>query len=477
MFNKIKIILNVYFLLLCVGSFSFFSVSARDLPDFSALVEKNSAAVVNISTRSKINNSKEPHLQYGFPGVPKNSPFNGFLEKYFGEIPESAPLSKEHSSLGSGFIVSEDGYVITNHHVIKNANEIIVRLNDRREFFAKLIGSDERSDIALLKIDVTGLPILSLGDSSDLKVGEWVLAIGSPFGFDHSVTAGIISAIGRNLPSDNYIPFIQTDVAINPGNSGGPLFDLDGKVIGVNSQIYSRTGGFMGLSFAVPIDVVNNVYKQLKNKGHVSRAWLGVYIQDVTKELAESFGMEHPHGALVSKVSPNSPAENAGIEVGDIITNFDGHEISYSSELPPLVGNKAIDEKVSVKVIRESKAKKIVVKLSELVSDNKIAENKEPLQENTVNILNMTVQNLTKAQSKKIFGTDKKQGVLVTGLGEGAAKRAGIHIGDVLLMINNVKIKEIEHFNKTLKLLPKNKSLPVLVQRQGSPIFFALKIQ
>ena len=237
----------------------------------------------------------------------------------------------------SGFIISKDGYILTNHHVIEGADEVVVRLANREEYVATIVGSDKASDIAVLKVDGKNLPVLKFGDSDSLKVGEWVLAIGSPFGFDHSVTAGIVSAIGRSLPSDNYVPFIQTDVAINPGNSGGPLFNLDGEVIGINSQIYSRTGGFMGLSFAIPIEMAVDVASQIKDKGSVSRGWLGVLIQEVTRELAESFGMDNPQGALVAKDLQSSPAEEAGLQVGDVIVEFNGKKVMRSSSLPPAV--------------------------------------------------------------------------------------------------------------------------------------------
>ena len=301
------------------------------LPDFTGLVEQNNAAVVNISTTQKLTPSD---LQAQAPEgieVPEGAgpPLEDLLRRYFGEgggvpgmpggpgapgvpgMPPEGGDSGEAKSLGSGFIISSDGYVMTNHHVIKDADEVIVKLQDRRELVAKVVGSDKRSDIALLKVEAKDLPIVKMGSAEKLKVGEWVLAIGSPFGFDHSATAGIVSAKGRSLPSDNYVPFIQTDVAINPGNSGGPLFNLNGEVIGVNSQIYSRTGGFMGLSFAIPIDVALQVVDQLKTQGKVSRGWLGVQIQDVTRELAESFGMKKPQGALVAKILPKSPAEEA----------------------------------------------------------------------------------------------------------------------------------------------------------------------
>jgi len=412
---------------------------------------------------------------YNLPDIPENSPFYEFFKKYFGEIPEGHGPSQERSSLGSGFIISQDGYVITNHHVVKNAEEIIVRLNDRREFIAELIGSDERSDIAVLKLDASNLPVLKIGDSSNLNVGEWVLAIGSPFGFDHSVTAGIISAIGRSLPNENYVPFIQTDVAINPGNSGGPLFNLDGEVIGVNSQIYSRTGGFMGLSFAVPVNVVKNVYKQLRENGRVTRGWLGVLIQDVTRELAESFDMEHPHGALIAKVLPDGPAEKAGIEVGDIIVNFNGEKVSFSSDLPPLVGATSVDSVVSVDIIRRSKHKTIQVKISELPTNGEViarsTSDKSGPDENSLNII---AKDLTKDQKKEL--DIDEHGVLVEDIGAGPAQKAGIRQGDVILLINNTKIKDASHFNNLMKDLPKGRSIPVLIQRQGGPIFLALKI-
>ncbi len=450
-------------------------IQARSLPDFTELVNKNASAVVNISTSTKSAGPKGFPPGYNLPDIPEDSPFYEFFKKYFGEMPEGQEPSQERSSLGSGFIISQDGYVITNHHVVLNAEEIIVRLNDRREFVAELIGSDERSDIAVLKIDATDLPSLKLGDSSNLNVGEWVLAIGSPFGFDASVTAGIISAIGRSLPNENYVPFIQTDVAINPGNSGGPLFNLEGEVIGVNSQIYSRTGGFMGLSFAVPVNVVENVYKQLRNKGRVSRGWLGVLIQDVTRELAESFNMDHPHGALIAKVLPDGPAEKAGIEVGDIVVKFNGKKVSFSSDLPPLVGSTIVNTTVPVEIIRRSKHKTIQVKISELPTDDEVIakdSNKPKLPDE--NILNIVAKNLTKDQKKELDIED--HGVLVEKIGAGPAQKAGIRQGDVILLLNNIKVKDAVHFSSLIKDLPKGKSIPVLIQRRGGPIFLALKI-
>jgi serine protease Do len=449
------------------------SALAKTLPDFVPLVEDNTAAVVNISSTAKRSGSGHDF------NIPENSPFYDFFKKFFGDQPPEgfAPPQEEYASLGSGFIISEDGYVITNNHVIKDADEVVVRMNDRREFVAEVVGSDERSDIAVLKIDADDLPTVKLGTSRDLKVGEWVLAIGSPFGFDYSVTSGIISAIGRSLPNENYVPFIQTDAAINPGNSGGPLFNLDGEVIGVNSQIYSRTGGFMGLSFAVPIDVVTNVYRQLREKGKVSRGWLGVLIQDVTRELAESFGMDHPHGALVAKVLPDSPAAQAGFEVGDIITRFNGEEISFSSDLPPIVGSSDIGEETPVQILRQGRKKTLTVTIAELPEQAAMAGDETGPQQpdaGTDNPLGIRVADPTGEQRKQLGLED--QGVLVTGVAQGPAAQAGIRRGDVIMLMNNEKIDSVETFNSVAEDLPANKSIPVLIQRRGNPIFLALKL-
>jgi len=447
--------------------------NARDLPDFTNLVEKNGAAVVNISTTQKI---KHPRTSKPFQGeqIPEG-PFGDLFKHFFGDDEGREFEDFDSKSLGSGFIISKDGYVLTNYHVIKDANEIVVRLSDRRELVAKLIGSDARSDIALLKIDGDDFPIVKIGDSDSLKVGEWVLAIGSPFGFDYSVTAGIVSAKGRNLPSENYVPFIQTDVAINPGNSGGPLFDLDGDVVGINSQIYSRTGGFMGLSFAIPINMVMNVVDQLKGSGHVARGWLGVLIQDVTRELAESFGMDKPRGALVAKVLPDSPAEKAGFQVGDVVLKFDGKKIVRSSNLPPVVGMTPVGKNVKVDILRSGKNKKLTVNLGELPEeDTKVASNEEP-KEFSDNKMNIVVTDLTTEQRKNL--EIKENGVFVTGVNAGPARKAGVRRGDVILMVNNTDIKNSKHFKEVANNLPMGKSVPLLVQRRGGPVFLALKLE
>ncbi len=446
---------------------------ARSLPDFTPLVEQHSAAVVNISTSQKKPKVRAPNLN--IPDVPEDSPFYDFFNKYFGQGPRENQPYGQRSSLGSGFIISDDGYVITNYHVVENAKEIIVGLKDRRELVAELIGMDKRSDIALLKIEGEDFPTLKLGLSDNLKVGEWVLAIGSPFGFNHSVTAGIISAIGRSLPNENYVPFIQTDVAINPGNSGGPLFNLKGEVIGVNSQIYSRTGGFMGLSFAVPIDVVVNVYEQLRSQGYVSRGWLGVLIQDVSRELAESFGMERPHGAAITRVLGSSPAESAGLEEADVIIRFNNKEIGFSSDLPPLVGNSKIGSKIPIEVIRRGKKKTLTVKIEKLPDEEelKIATTVETDRQ-AANSLNITVKTPDDAKRKKL-GLPA-HGVIVEEVNDGVAKNAGVYPGDVMLLLNHTKVKNAQHFEEILAELPKGKSIPVLIQRRGTPIFLALKI-
>ncbi len=451
---------------------------ASSLPDFTELVEKHSAAVVNISTTQKIKHPKISRMPRGMPEQIPEGPFGDLFRHFFGEQgrdfggPDSEP--QEAKSLGSGFIISEDGYVMTNHHVVKDATEILVRLSDRRELVAEVIGSDARSDIALLKVDADNLPVVTIGDSGHLKVGEWVLAIGSPFGFDHSVTAGIVSAKGRSLPRENYVPFIQTDVAINPGNSGGPLFDLEGKVVGINSQIYSRTGGFMGLSFAIPIDMAMQVVAQLKDGGKVARGWLGVLIQDVTRELAESFGMDKPRGALVAKVLKDSPAEKAGLEVGDVITRFNGKPVVRSSNLPPLVGISPVGEKVKVEILRKGKLKTLKVTLGELPDDDMQVAAGEPGTTNETR-LNITVMDLTAEQRKKL--DIKEGGVIVQKIQAGPARKAGVRRGDVILMINNVDVKDAKHFAEISADLPADKSLPLLVQRRGGPVFLALKIK
>ena len=447
---------------------------ASHRPGFVDLEKETSSAVVNISTTQKVK-AGMPELPEGFemPEFPEDSPF-GELFKYFFEQEENGdPGYHDAKSLGSGFIISKDGYVMTNYHVVKGGDEIIVRLSDRRELKAEIIGVDPRSDVALLKIDATGLPVARIGKSSDLEVGEWVLAIGSPFGFDHSATAGIVSAKGRSLPRENYVPFIQTDVAINPGNSGGPLFNQEGEVVGVNSQIYSRTGGYMGLSFAIPIEVAMDVADQLKNSGKVSRGWLGVLIQDVTLDLAESSGMGHPRGALVAKVLQESPALAAGVEVGDIIVEFNGKEVINSSSLPPIVGSSKVGIKLPVVVIRNGKEKTLYVKLGELPDDASIAQSTTHPGKKATNRLGFSAVDLTDKQKEEL---ELDGGVLVNHMSTGPATQAGVRKGDIILAIDNKPVQNATQFDKTVKGLPAGKSVALLVQRNGSPTFLAIKV-
>lgn len=459
-----------------------FSVSAVELPDFTTLVEKHSSAVVNISTTKNPKNRKS--LQHGFPdgGSEKDEMLDELMRRFFdrGEGEGGFPREKESHSLGSGFIISKNGYVVTNHHVIAGADEIIVKLSDRRELVATLVGSDKRSDVALLKVDAENLPVLETGSSEALKVGEWVIAIGSPFGFDHSVTAGIVSAKGRSLPSENYVPFIQTDVAINPGNSGGPLFNMKGEVVGINSQIYSRTGGFMGVSFAIPIDVAKNVVEQLKNKGKVSRGWLGVYIQEVTRELALSFGLDKPHGALIVDVMKDGPAKGI-LKQGDIVLEFDGKYVKNASALPVLVGSTPIEKAVDIKVRRGGITQTLSLKLEELPSDDDIKtpvkEEPKPKKKESI-IMGMELAVLDDAAKKSL---EVEGGVLVKSIKSGAegsiARKAGIERGDILLMFKGQKLDSIKHFEELSQDLVAGRTYAILVLREGSARFLALKAE
>lgn len=450
-----------------------FNLQARNLPDFTDLVADNGDAVVNISTRNKSEQTPTSMLPPGLE-IPEGSGIDDFFKKFF-EGPNGMPPSpRESESLGSGFVLSDDGYILTNHHVIRDAEEIIVRFSDRTEMEAELLGSDERSDVALIKVDATGLKSVKLGDSNKLKVGEWVLAIGSPFGFDYSATAGIVSALGRSLPSDSYVPFIQTDVAINPGNSGGPLFNLKGEVIGINSQIYSRTGGFMGVSFAIPIDTVMNVVAQIKDQGYVSRGWLGVVIQDVTRELAESFGLNKPRGALVSRVVADSPAAAAGFKAGDVILEFDGKDVEASSDLPPIVGRTMVGKEVDVKIMRDNKRQTLQVSIEELPEEEELASNSGKQGRFVDSRLSVEVADIKPAQRDKL-GLETG-GVIVMKVEKGPAINAGVRPGDVILSLNNVELNDAHQFIEVAKELPAGKPIPILIQRNGESQFLALKI-
>lgn len=453
------------------------AMARYNLPDFTELVEENADAVVNISTskQTEVKRGMPPGLQ--IPDLPEDNPFGDFLEKFFGEHGGNGNGDEffNSRSLGSGFIISKDGYVITNHHVVKGADEIIVKLSDRRQLVAEMIGSDPRSDIALLKLEGDDFPSVKLGDSDDVKVGQWVLAIGSPFGFDASVTAGIVSAKGRSLPSENYVPFIQTDVAINPGNSGGPLFDLDGKVVGINSQIYTRSGGFMGLSFAIPIADAMEVVEQLKTHGYVSRGWLGVYIQEVTRELAESFGMDKPTGALVAKILPDSPAQDTDIQVGDIILSYDGKEVKNSASLPPLVGRTRVGDSVKLEIMRDGKTKNIRLKIGQLPEDDKSLASKATPDVDTENaVFGLVLRPLSSEEMSNL--ELESNGLLVLDVLIGAAKSAGVRKGDVIQMINGEPVESVESFTKLMKSLPEGKFVSMLVQRSHGPEFLAMRV-
>ena len=446
---------------------------AAQLPDFTDLVEKQGATVVNISTtqtvRSPLGSQQAPQLQ-------EDDPFYEFFRRF---VPNPGPREFQNNSLGSGFIISTDGYILTNAHVVEAADEINVKLNDKREFKAKVIGSDKRTDIALIKIDATGLPAVKFGDPNRLKVGEWVIAIGSPFGFENSVTAGIVSAKGRSLPQENFVPFIQTDAAVNPGNSGGPLFNMRGEVVGINSQIYSRTGGFMGLSFSIPIDVANDIATQLKTGGKVTRGRIGVVIQPVTRELAESFGLPKPAGALVSSVEKGSPAEKAGIEAGDVILKFGGRDVNSSEDLPRLVGGSKPGTKAAVQLMRNKAAREVSVVVGEMPDEARTAQRtprgkpgaKPPAE--SVSRLGMTLSEPTAEQRKEL----KIAGGILVEEATGPAAKAGIRRGDIILAVNNQDVKSLEQFTQLIGQFEKGKIVAMLVRRGGNALYIPFRIE
>jgi len=465
MMNREKIMKQFVLTVLILSLSLISNVFAADLPNFSALVKKNGPAVVNISSVQQMKN--DPRY-YGRRG--EEAP--DILRYFFGDGFQFPPQDKK--SLGSGFLISEDGYILHNNHVIKDADEVVVRLQDRRELTAEVVGSDAQSDLALLKIKATKLPKVKIGKSENLQVGEWVLAIGSPFGFDASATKGIVSHLGRSLPSENYVPFIQTDVPINPGNSGGPLFNLAGEVVGINSQIYSRTGGFMGLSFAIPIDTAMNVVEQIKKHGKVQRGWLGVVIQEVNRDLADSFGLEKPGGALVAQVLEKSPAAEAGLKEGDVILTFAGKEVGVSSDLPIFVGATPVDSLVDVNVLREKKPRVLKVRIGALPDEANGADKANSKKDQTIgDKLGLIVDSISPEQEQK---WQVSVGVSVREVINDPARSAGIMPGDIITQVNNRDIDSVENYHEIINALPNDKWVPVLVYRRGKPIYLPVYI-
>ena len=461
--NKYKSFFYSTFILILLTTSN---AQSESYPDFTKIVEDNMPAVVIVNaTRSSNNSNNEFETP---PGMPEE--FNDLFKKFFDEK-QNAP-KRGQPSAGSGFILSSDGYIMTNHHVVNGSDNISIITNDQTTYDAELIGSDKRSDLALLKIKAKNLPVVKIASMDNVKLGEWVLAIGSPFGFNQTVTAGIVSGKQRKLAGDNYVPYIQTDVAINPGNSGGPLFNLSGEVIGVNAQIYSRTGGFMGVSFAIPSDTVNDVYYQLKTKGKVSRGWLGVYIQEIDNKLAKSFGMAKPKGALVSKVIPDSPAEKAKLQQGDVILKFDGTDIKKSTDLPLVVGQARVGESFKVQIIRNKMVIDIPITLEELPTEDKIA---------SIDTKKIIVDSVSGISVKNLSPNDRntfqvKSGVLVTDIDESINNNFDLKQGDIITKINNKVINNVNDFTKTLNDVKNNTYANLLIYRQATPIFIALKI-
>tara|TARA_B100000029_G_scaffold162079_1_gene158061 strand:- start:3719 stop:5131 length:1413 start_codon:yes stop_codon:yes gene_type:complete len=443
--------------------------SQTGLPDFTTVVEKNIPAVVIVNATKTV--------QAGFNNSPFNSPdIPDELRDYFGKFfdPKNGNNQNQRStpSFGSGFILTNDGYIMTNNHVVSNSSEILITLSDETVLEAQLIGSDPRSDLALLKVDGKNLPTVSVATADNLKVGEWVLAIGSPFGFSHTVTAGIVSGKQRKLPDESYVPYIQTDVAINPGNSGGPLFNLSGDVVGVNAQIYTRTGGFMGVSFAIPSETMMDVFNQLKDSGKVTRGWLGVFIQEVDKNLAKSFGMEKPMGAVIAKVLKNSPASKSGLKQGDIILSFNGKPIKKSRDLPPLVGMTEVNTRAKVEVLRNKKTLNIFVRIEELPTEEKIASIGDQKITKT-QISGITVSNINDVAKRElnIYG-----GVRIDKITSEQSNDSGIQVNDIVTHINNEPVYNMQDFKNKIEDIGVSNYANFLIYRNSNPLYLAIKI-
>lgn len=448
----------------------------RSLPDFSELAEKQGPAVVNISTTQVVRGQGQ-----GMPfPFDESDPAFEFFKRFIPRGPGGpVPREFENKSLGSGFIISGDGYILTNAHVVDGADEVTVRLTDKREFKAKIVGADKRTDVALIKIEASGLPVAKLGDPAQLKVGEWVVAIGSPFGFDNSVTAGIVSAKGRSLPQENYVPFIQTDVAINPGNSGGPLFNLRGEVVGINSQIYSRSGGYMGVSFAIPIDMAMEIQNQLRSTGKVSRGRLGVVIQEVSKELADSLGLSKPMGAVINAVEKGGPAEKAGLEPGDVILKFDGKSINNSADLPRLVGATKPGTRSIAQVWRKGAIREISVTVGEMLEEKqanaRLQRGTKP-SEQAANRLGLVLSELTAEQKRDL---KLNAGLLIDEIIRSAGPRPDLRPGDIIIAVISkgatTEVKTVEQFNKLLAQFDKASNITLLIRRGEMQTFITIK--
>lgn len=443
-------------------------VQAKDGMDVADLVEKQGPAVVNISTTRLVKRNQD-----GLPfAIPDEEDMQEFFRRFFppgGQGGQGGPMREIPArGEGSGFIVSGDGYILTNAHVVKNADEVEVKLIDKRKFTAKVVGTDERTDVAVLKIPAGNLPAVRLGDPTRLRVGEAVVAIGSPFGFENSVTAGIVSAKGRSLPAENYVPYIQTDVPINPGNSGGPLFNMQGEVVGINSQIYSRSGGYQGVSFAIPIDVAMEVVEQLKAGGRVSRGWLGVVIQEVSADLAESFGLDRPRGALVAQVQPDTPASRAGLQAADVILSFNGKPVENSGDLPRMVGLLRPGARAPVSVWRKGKTVPLTVVLGELPAGAEQAESSSRAYSRG----GLALSELD-AEQRRALGLDHGLRVEES---TGDAARAGIRAGDLILAVNNTRVSTVDAFRKAIAAVPKGRSAAILVRRGDGSLYLPLKI-
>ncbi|MCO5118326.1 MAG: DegQ family serine endoprotease [Burkholderiaceae bacterium] len=458
---------------LALGLVSPGAADTRGLPQFADLVERIGPSVVNIRTAERVR--ERPGVPQLPPGITEDHPFYEFFRRFFppgqSPVPPGQPGTEVPRGLGSGFIVSSDGLVLTNHHVVDGADEIYVTLTDKREFKAELIGSDRRTDVALIRIDAKGLPAVEIGDPERLRVGDWVLAIGSPFGLDSTVTAGIVSAKGRD--TGEYLPFIQTDVAVNPGNSGGPLIDMEGKVVGINSQIYSRTGGFMGISFAIPIDEAMGIADQLKASGRVVRGRIGVGIAEVTKEVAEPLGLPNSQGALVRSVEAGGPAEKAGVEVGDIIVGFNGRKIERSSDLPRIVGGTAPGAKADIRVWRRGQYRDLTVTVGEMESDRqaKGPEKQAPEAVPAANPFGLGVADLTAEQSARLR---VDRGVVVETV-TGPAESVGIRPGDIILGINNQEVTGAKQFNELVARIDRNRTHVLLIRRGDSAQFVPIR--